>query len=211
MSFPSNLDHFYKSVLSGIVLSFSFFKYLICYSNSQQQSENVCVPVLRGDIEALRYVMCICVCVCVVGWTPSPLPSIYTNLPSCISLSLSLSVSVCLSFVFLFWVCPLHLFIWIPCACLCATHTDLRHSHNVMIQYSLCLSKGRGALENTSAHISVPFWSDCISSRSEGACLFSLTACELMSLFSQSALVVLRRCGVICHREAIGDSGATRI
>ncbi len=77
-----------------------FSKSLICNSNSWQQKwEFVCVFMcVSYKITLRRWGMW---CVCVIGWTPSPLPSIFTNLPSCISLCLSLSVSVCLSFVFI--------------------------------------------------------------------------------------------------------------
>lgn len=67
-----------------------------------RSNKNVCVClcvylcVLRADIEPSRYVVRtrVCVCACTVGWTPSPLPSIYTSLPSCISAFLFQSLDV---------------------------------------------------------------------------------------------------------------------
>lgn len=109
------IGHFHHVILMCLekILVHLFLKNLICNANSKQQRwECVCVcscvsyevtPKRRG-----RW----CVCVCVLSWTPGPLPSIYTNLQSCISLCLSLSVSVCLSFVFqLRSICRLLLFI----------------------------------------------------------------------------------------------------
>ena len=144
--------------------------------------------------------MCVClmswhwaveVCrACVCSWLDSQPSAKHLYQPPIMHLSLPFSFSLWMSFICLLLpsVCPLHLFIWIPwCLFVCRTHWLSTHTLR-LIQYSLCLSKGRGPLENTNAHIGVLFWSDCISSQSEGLCLFSLRACELMSLFSQPAL-----------------------
>lgn len=71
----------------------------ICNSNSQQQKcvrVSVCVFVCLTSwhwaVEVCRARAC--VCACTVGWTPSPLPSIYTSLPSCISAFLFQSLDV---------------------------------------------------------------------------------------------------------------------
>lgn len=105
-----------------------------------RSNKNVCVClcvylcVLRADIEPSRYVVRtrVCVCACTVGWTPSPLPSIYTSLPSCISLCLSLSVSGCLSFVFFSLQSARFIYSFeFPDVCLCAAHTDFRHTHSI--------------------------------------------------------------------------------
>lgn len=159
-----------------------------------RSNKNVCVClcvylcVLRADIEPSRYVARARVC---VRARLAGLPALcQASIPASHHASLPFSFSLWMSFICLLLpsVCPLHLFIWIPrCLFVCRTHWLSTHTLR-LIQYSLCLSEGRGPLENTNAHIGVLFWSDCISSQSEGLCLFSLTACELMSLFSQPAL-----------------------
>lgn len=160
---------------------------LICFLNSQQQ-KNVCVCSCLGFTRWCWGMLCV-MCVWLAG-----VPTIcQASIPVSHHASLSAFLSVCHSFVFRlssFWL--LHLFICIPCVYLWDTHwlqsrTQHTHTHTPSTTiFTLSLQRQR-ALENTKAHISVLFWSDCIRARSDGFCLFSLTAFELMSLFSQSA------------------------
>lgn len=177
----------------------------ICVDNLKKKKKN-----LQFKLAATKMCACVCVCICVsyeltlsrrgmlcarvcvcVRARLAGLPALcQASIPASHHASLPFSFSLWMSFICLLLpsVCPLHLFIWIPrCLFVCRTHWLSTHTLR-LIQYSLCLSEGRGPLENTNAHIGVLFWSDCISSQSEGLCLFSLTACELMSLFSQPAL-----------------------
>lgn len=98
--------------------------------------------------------------------------------------------------------------------CVCNERTCVHaHTHSPLMQHSLCLPNCRGPLEECDAHTTVPFWSDCISSPSEGLGLFFayrlwinefvLSAGGAQMHTCRRELVVLRRSWIICHKMSV--------
>lgn len=208
------------SCISLIIHSFTvlFIKYKKCIFAEWQRAsfailrfnKNKTVPLLLR-VSRLRVCVHACGPVCTLGCSPRPsVNHIYTILPPRNAPQPPLSDSVCLH---LSRRGLIYSFEFSVSVCVCNEHTNV-HPQSPLIQYSLCLSDCRGPLEECDAHIRVPFWSDCISSSSEGPGLFfaysfwinefvlSVGGAQMHTC--RRKLVVLRRSRIICHKMSVG-------